>query len=146
MNPIFTILSIAYVFCIFFWADLAVVSDLAAFNPYSVLHIPLYGILTILLTFSVLPLNLNRPNRTNEINQINQINQSNERNWIYRESRFLIPGLIGLGVAVADEIYQSFIPGREASFGDVFLDFVGITFALLLIIRFSTRQRAQNTR
>ena len=110
------------------------VSDLAVFNPYSLLHIPLYGILTILLVFSVLPLNLNRPNRTNERNQTN---------GIHGKSYFLIPGVIALGVAMADEVYQSILPGREASVSDVFLDFVGITFALFLIFRLYKKLRTQ---
>jgi len=141
MSLIFTIFSIVYIFCIFFWADSPVVSDMATCNPYSLLHIPLYGILSILLVFSVLPLNLNRPNRTNERNQINQRDQRNERNGIYRKSHFLIPGLIALGVAIADELYQSFLPNRDASPTDVFLDFIGITFALLLIFRLYKGQK-----
>lgn len=134
MSPIFAIFSIAYIFSIFFWADSPVVSDLAAFNPYSLLHIPLYGILTMLLVFSVLPLNLNRPNRTNERNQIN---------GIHGKSYFLIPGVIALGVAMADEVYQSILPGREASVSDVFLDFVGISFALFLIFRLYKKPKTQ---
>ena len=54
---------------------------------------------------------------------------------------FLIPGLIALGVAIADEFYQSFLPNRDASPIDVFLDFIGITFALLLIFRLYKRQK-----
>jgi len=47
-------------------------------------------------------------------------------------NRFLIAGLIALGVAIVDEIHQSFIPGRDASIIDVFLDLIGITFILFL--------------
>ena len=90
------------------------VSNLAPFNPYSLLHIPLYAILTFLLIFSVSPL------KSNQINQRKIL-------------KFLFPGLTALVVAIADEIHQSFIPNRDASITDVFLDFVGIILALLLI-------------
>jgi len=145
MNLIFTILSIAYIFSIFFWADSPVVSDLAAFNPYSLLHIPLYGILTTLLVFSVLPLNLTRAHRTNERNPIDQRDQRTERNGIYRKSHFLIPGVIALGVAIADEVYQSFLPSRDASVIDIFLDFIGISLGLFLIFRLYKKQKTRET-
>jgi hypothetical protein len=136
MRPIFSILSIAYIFCIFFWADSPMVSTLAPFNPHSLLHIPLYGILTILLIFTVSPLKLNRRNQTNERNQ---------RKGIYRRNHFLTAGLIALGVAIADEIYQSFLPSREASIIDIFLDLLGITFALFLIFWLYKKQKIQKT-
>jgi hypothetical protein len=56
MRIFFSILSIIYIAGIFLFADSSVVSTLAAFNPYSLLHIPLYGILTVLLIFSFMPL------------------------------------------------------------------------------------------
>ena len=148
MNLIFTILSIAYIFSIFFWADSPVVSDLATFNPYSLLHIPVYGILATLLVFSVSPLNLTRANRTNgrnPTNQRDQRNQRDERNGICRKTHFLIPGVIALGVAIADEVYQSFLPSREASVIDIFLDFIGISFALFLIFRLYKKQKTRET-
>jgi VanZ family protein len=119
MNLIFTIFSIAYIFCIFFWADSPVVSNMATYNPYSLLHIPLYGILTILLVLSF---------RRKPSNPINPMNSTNSRNPI-------IAGLIALVVAVADEIHQAYIPSRDASIIDVFLDIVGISLCLLLIKR-----------
>jgi len=33
---------------------------------------------------------------------------------------------------ISDEIHQYFVPGRFMSFGDVFIDAVGISFALLI--------------
>ena len=56
--------------------------------------------------------------------------------------RLLVPGLITFGVAIVDEIHQTYIPYRDGSLGDVFLDFLGILFALyfirkLLKIKFS---------
>ncbi|MCJ7784563.1 MAG: hypothetical protein MUP41_11570, partial [Desulfobacterales bacterium] len=40
-------------------ADSPMVSELAQFNPYSILHIPVYGILTVLLFFSFMPIKFN---------------------------------------------------------------------------------------
>ena len=57
MNPFFTVLSAAYIFGIFFLADSSAVSQIGEFNPYSLLHIPLYGVLTglLLLAFASKP-------------------------------------------------------------------------------------------
>jgi len=114
MRVFFTILSLVYISGIFFWADSPMVSDLGTFNPYSLLHIPLYAILTFLLVCSVSAL------KSHRIDQRGML-------------KFLFPGLTALVVAIADEIHQSFIPCRDASIIDVFLDFVGIILMLLLI-------------
>ena len=119
MSIFFSILSAAYITGIFLFADSPVVSEAAPFNPYSLLHIPLYGILTILLVLSF---------RRKPSNPINPMNSTNSRNP-------LIAGLIALVVAVADEIHQAYIPSRDASIIDVFLDIVGISLCLLLIKR-----------
>jgi hypothetical protein len=119
MRSFFSILSIIYIAMIFLWADSPVVSDLAPFNPYSLLHIPLYGILAILLIFSFLPIKLNHNNQRNQINQRN----------------YFIVGLVAFGIAIADEIHQSFIPTRDASLLDVLLDFFGIALVLFLVYR-----------
>ena len=95
------------------------VRSLSPFNPYSLLHIPLYGVLTILLIFSFVPITL-RPNQTKQKDQTN---------------RFLFAGLIALGVAIADEIYQAYLPNRNASATDVLLDLAGIALVLFLIHR-----------
>ena len=116
MSIFFSILSAAYIAGIFLLADSPMVSEAAPFNPYSLLHIPLYGILTILLVLSF---------RRKPSNPINPTNPSNP----------LIAGLIALVVAIADEIHQAFIPSRDASVTDVFLDIVGISLCLLLIKR-----------
>jgi len=126
MRPLFTILSIAYIATIFLFADSSVVSDLSSFNPYSLLHIPLYGILTALLIFSFGPF------KFNSTYQINQRNQRNQRNW---KNFYLLPGGIALIVAIADEIHQAYVPGRDASLTDVLLDMAGIG-----IVIFSTSQ------
>jgi VanZ family protein len=38
-------------------------------------------------------------------------------------------------VAIADEIHQAYVPGRDASITDVLLDLVGITFILFFAFR-----------
>ena len=113
MNPFFTVLSAAYIFMIFYGADSSAVSQVGDFNPDSLLHIPLYGILTLLLILAL------RPNDGRV------------------ETRRLIgAGLIALVVAVLDEYYQTFIPIREGSITDVILDGVGIGLAMGLGVRY----------
>jgi len=129
MRIFFSILSIAYIAGIFLFADSSVVSTLSSFNPYSLLHIPLYGILTFLLIFSFMPLKFNPTNQKNQINQINQ------RNF------YLIPGGIALIVAIADEIHQAYVPGRDASITDVLLDLAGITLVLFIVLYFYGKQK-----
>jgi hypothetical protein len=161
------VLSIAYIVGIFLWADSPVVSVLAPFNPYSLLHIPLYGILTVLLIFSFSPFNLktNVPNGPNVLNVLNEPNASThprivpftplrfndlndpngQRIKTSTRVRFLISGFIALIVAVADEIHQSFIPTRDASVIDIFLDAVGIVLVIYLILWFyKIKKRAFN--
>ena len=53
MNPFYALLSAAYIFAIFFLADSGAASQIGEFNPYSLLHIPLYGILTLLILLSL---------------------------------------------------------------------------------------------
>ncbi len=136
MRLIFFILSIAYIAVTFLLADTPMVSDLSAFNPYSLLHIPFYGILTFLLIFSFFPFNF----KTNVPNVLNDPNVTNGRNASAHPRlntsarlRFLISGFIASMVAIADEIHQSFIPTRDASILDVFLDFIGIVLTLFLL-------------
>lgn len=136
MRVFFSILSVAYISGIFLWADSPMVSDLASFNPYSLLHIPLYGILTLLITFSLAPFKLKRNNAINAKNPRNPINSTNPINPINPINlRFFIPGIIVLTIAIADEIHQSFIPTRDASIIDVFLDFIGIVLSTYLVSR-----------
>jgi VanZ family protein len=114
MNPFFTFLSAAYIFCIFYLAGSPVVSQIGEFNPYSLLHIPLYGILMVLLllAFSSKPENS-------------------------RKSRFTMAVWVAVAVAVLDEYNQSFIPDRDASMGDVLLDILGIVLVMILARRVS---------
>lgn len=144
MNFFFSILSVAYIAGIFLWADSPMVSVLAPFNPYSLLHIPLYGILTVLLILSFMPFKLKRNNATNPINSTNSINAKNasphRRISTSTHSSFFIPGVFALIIGIADEIHQSFIPTRDASIIDVFLDFIGIILALFLIYHIYKKQ------
>jgi len=102
------------------------VSDVAPFNPYSILHIPLYGILTLLLILSFPP---QRRRFVNPMNSKDSINPSNP----------VVPGIIGFIVAIADEIHQAYLPNRNASVIDVLLDLAGIICCILLIRRFQPR-------
>ncbi len=123
MPFVFKILSAAYIAGIFLFADSPVVSDMAAFNPYSLLHIPMYGILTILLILSNWSsIFIGRGNSTNSINP------TNSRNLV-------VAGIIALVVGIADEIYQAYIPSRKATITDVFLDILGIVICILIIRR-----------
>ena len=167
MNPLFSILSSAYIAAIFLLADSPMVSDVAPFNPHSLLHVPLYGILTFLLIFSNFASPFKFINKRNQMNSKDSIDPKNSKNPtnpinLSREMRPalcsvetttwgslfhwdsinpinsinpLIAGLIALVVAIADEIHQAYIPSRDASIIDVFLDIVGISLCLLLIKR-----------
>jgi VanZ family protein len=48
---------------------------------------------------------------------------------------FLLPGGIASIVAIADEIHQAYVPGRDASITDVLLDLVGIILVLFFFFR-----------
>ena len=113
-NLIFAVFSAAYIAGIFLFAGSSAVSTLSDLNPCSLLHIPLYGVLTALLLFSIIPFRLQGMGAG------------------MATGRLPIAGLIALLVGMADEYYQFFIPGREASLTDVFLDAGGIALTLLL--------------
>jgi VanZ family protein len=114
--------SVAYIAGIFLFADSSVISDLSPFNPYSLLHIPLYGILTLLLFLSFVPLKSRSTDSTHSTDLTYSI-------------RFLAVGLVATMVGIADEIHQAYVPGRNASVVDVFLDVVGIGLCLFIIWR-----------
>ena len=113
MDPYFFLISTLYVSCIYLWAGCPLVLLINAFNPFSFLHVPLYGILTVLL---LLALKTHLRQRSG--------------------SRYLLVGLIALSIAVVDEVEQSFIPYRVGSFTDVLLDMAGISFAMLIFGQF----------
>ena len=130
MKWLFRLFSILYIVGIFLFADSHVVADLAPFNPYSLLHIPLYGILTLLLFLSI---SSSKPVAKNSVNSTN----STDSTYLTHSTRLIFPGVIALTVAIADEIHQAYIPGRNASVTDVYLDVVGIGLCLLILKRFS---------
>jgi hypothetical protein len=143
MNLFFAILSLAYIFVIFFFADSSAVSAVAPYNPFSLLHIPLYGILTILIVFALVPSNsfpFSRIRRLSK-NDPGGMNGPNGLNLLTSGNRFLIAGLISALVALADEYHQVFIPTREGSFTDVLLDVVGIALAIFFTFRLYRMQR-----
>ena len=173
MSIIFIIISVAYIGGIFLFADSSVVSSLSSFNPYSLLHIPLYGILTGLLAFSILTLKFKRQKNYKEHNysiEFDGTNHSEASNVLSHLKvfrmyalthlrilgltylrcgilfRLLPPGLVAFGVAVADEIHQTHVPNRDASIIDVLLDFVGIVLALFLISYIHKKRKTQNLR
>lgn len=128
MRLFFCILSIVYISVLFLFAGSSIVSDLAALNPYSLLHIPLYGIMVLLLFFSLAP---------SKYTSICQWHDKKGTTSFGIRKYSLMAGIIAIGVAIADEYHQSFIPNRTASVGDVLLDAVGIGLCLLLIPRIS---------
>jgi len=151
MNIFFLSLSCIYVAVIFLMAGSSVVSEISVLNPYSLLHIPLYGILTFLLYFSFSPIKFRSlfprkgPMTHDQLPMTGNPTQrffdakTQRRNGaatVLRPSDAmprLLPGLIAVFIGIADEFHQSFIPSRDASFADVLLDIAGIVLALFLI-------------
>jgi hypothetical protein len=164
----FSILSIAYIAGIFLFAGSSIAQTLAPFNRYSLLHIPLYGILTFLLIVSFLPREMRpalwqhrycsmgslfhrgqlpnnlMPHRGIDASTHSHISTSTHSRIhafthprIYASPHFLIPGFIALIVAIADEIHQAYVPGRDASATDVLLDLFGIILVLFFFFRLS---------
>lgn len=103
-----SLLAACYIFLIFFLADSPMINHFNAFNPYSLWHIPLYSLLTVLLFFSV-----RHPQKPST------------------KLSYILTALIAGVVGVLDEGYQSFLSNREASGGDVLLDLGGIFLGLL---------------
>jgi VanZ family protein len=130
MRFFFKLASVAYISGIFLFAGSPVVERLGQFNPYSLLHIPLYVILTLLLIFSKWSsIFTNRGNPANSTNS----------------SSLVVAGIIALVVAIADEIHQSFIPFRDASVTDVFLDLTGISLVLIVFLKHYKKSQKLST-
>jgi len=129
MRILSSLLSILYIAAIFLLAGSPIVETLSTFNPNSLLHIPLYGILTVFLIFSISPITPRRRSKTAPPKPTNQTKQINPR------PRIFIAGLMALGVAIFDEIYQIYIPQRNASITDVVLDLIGISLVVTLILK-----------
>ena len=126
MRFLFQTLSIAYILAIFALADSPVVDTLSSYNPYSLLHIPLYAGLSILLVLSAFP---SRRWSFSSIRSIGFI----ETGSINVGNRLLICTFIAAAVAIADEIHQTFIPNRNGSVIDVLLDLLGIILVIFLV-------------
>jgi len=143
MRPLIAFLTVGYIAAIFLLAESPIVNKLLTFNPYSLLHIPLYGMLAILLFFSFFPIAL-QPNRPNDpiVQRHNKTVTQLPDNLM---PRLLYVGIISLGVAIADEIHQAYIPGRDASIPDVFLDMIGIILIMLLIMLYYKKKRSRIT-
>ena len=144
MNLFFAILSrvALHISSSFFFADSPAVSAVAPYNPFSLLHIPLYAILTLLIVLSLVPfksfpffrqIGAHDANNLNAVNAgaMNAVNAKNPINPINPRNRLMIAGFLSFIVAVADEYHQSLFPTREGSFTDILLDVVGIALALL---------------
>jgi VanZ family protein len=161
----FFLASLIYIGPIFFLAGSPVVSKLAAFNPWSLLHIPLYFIMTMLLLLSFLPIpplslkpwtpssvtfSLNpkpetyRPGRPNRPNRPLPLGFRLSP-FAYHPVFWGLPAIIAVVVAIADEAHQSLFPTRSASLGDVFLDLVGIALAIFLASCKMTRKCTPNS-
>ncbi|MBM4338481.1 MAG: hypothetical protein FJ110_02950 [Deltaproteobacteria bacterium] len=124
IKRILFILSAIYVSCIFILPRLIAQQSMEQiWNPYSLLHIPLYGVLMGLLTVAFLP------------------NLVNAKMSSFRPISLMLPGGIATLVGVLDEIHQAFIPYRDASITDVLLDVCGIVLVGLFINYWQKRKR-----
>jgi len=124
ISRIFFILSAVYISCIFILPRLITQQSMEQiWNPYSLLHIPLYGVLMGLLTVAFLP-------------DLIKAKVSS-----FRTISLLLPGGIATLVGVLDEIHQAFIPYRDASITDVLLDVCGIVLVGLFINYWQKRKR-----
>jgi VanZ family protein len=117
MKWVFRIVSALYISAIFLFAGSPIVSDLSPLNPYSLLHIPIYGILALLLAVSL---------------SSGMRGLGKRIHW----KRLFLAGSIALFVAVADEIHQSSFEIRHASVMDVVLDLIGICLTIIVVSRF----------
>src|SRR5512137_655908 len=129
---IFSILSLFYIAAIFILAGSPVVNTLSDINPYSLLHIPLYGIMTLLLVFSLVP--IPRGFKPGSIQPNGIPTRPRSRGTAGLKLRLFVAGAIAWVVGIFDEVHQLSVPGRDASAGDIALDMVGIAIALLLCL------------
>ncbi len=125
MRALFSILSLLYIGAIFVLAGSPEARALSKFNPYSLLHIPLYGIMTFLMVFAIVPVS----------RAVKVGGDSAKPRFIVTNGltvRLFVAGMMALGVGILDEIHQIYVPGRDGSAGDVMLDALGIILTLLL--------------
>ncbi len=142
MRILSSILSLFYIASIFILAESPVVHALSEYNPYSLLHIPLYGIMTLLLVFSLVA--IPRGFKDGSIQQSSDPTRPRPRESVGLKFRLFGAGGIAWVVGIFDEVHQLHVPGRDGSAGDVALDTVGIALALLLCFwLFKTRMSRQ---
>lgn len=128
LHPIFSILSAAYISGIFILPRLIPETAMVRiWNPYSLLHVPLYGALMVLLTFAFLP-------RLIDSKAVS-----------FRPFSLLLPGGIASLVGILDEVNQASIPHRDASVTDVLLDVAGIVLAVLSISYWQKRKHRRES-
>ena len=130
ISRIFSILSVGYISCILILPRMIpqqVMEEI--WNPWSLLHIPLYGILMVLLTFAFLP-------------NLAYVKAS----YSFKPLSLLLPGVIATFVGVLDEVNQIFIPYRDASITDVLLDVGGIVLVTLSISYWQKRKKSKWSR
>jgi len=130
MRIFFFLLSFSYIASIFILAGSPLVHTLSEFNPYSLLHVPLYGILAFLLVFSMVP--ITQESKEASIQPSRDSTRPRSKGPVGLKFRLFIAGAIALAVGIFDEFHQLSVPGREGSATDIALDMVGITLALLL--------------
>ena len=100
MSLPFGLISVIYIALIFILSGIpSQIELISKFNPLSLLHIPLYGLLTFFLIRTF---------------------------WRKGKKLLILAIIIALLVAVFDELNQIHIPGRMASGWDVVMDAVGI--------------------
>ncbi len=115
MSLSFGLISAVYIALIFALAGLpGRVRLIRMFNPLSLLHIPLYGLLTFFLIRTFLP---------------------KRGDPLIRSFRLTLvfTTFLALLVAVLDELHQVHIPGREASGWDVVLDAIGVGMVTFIL-------------
>ena len=109
LSIIFGLISAAYIALIFILSGIpSQIELIKRFNPLSLLHIPLYGLLTFFLIRTF---------------------------WRKGKKLLILAIFIALLVAVFDELNQIHIPGRKASGWDVVMDAVGIGGMAMLCVR-----------
>jgi VanZ family protein len=57
---------------------------------------------------------------------------------------YFVAGIVALVVAVADEIHQAYLPTRNPSIIDVFLDIIGIILCVALIRQLESKSTFSN--
>ncbi len=126
INRIISILTLIYILSLLILPWLIPQKTMSQlWNPFSLLHIPLYGVLMLLLTLTFPP------------------RFSNPETITFKPKSFLLSGGIALLTGILDEVNQIFIPGRDASLGDILLNLTGIILAAFAIYWWQKRRGKQ---